>query len=60
MKLSERSVYDHIANYLREKFNTKVPTEGETKMDYFTLISNIKEKCYLTSFICFNSSTIAS
>ena len=38
IKLTVRSVYDHIANYLRDKFNAKVLTEGETGNGFVDLV----------------------
>jgi predicted RNA methylase/frataxin-like iron-binding protein CyaY len=38
VKIEERSVYDHIANFLREKFNAKVLTEGGVGNGYVDVI----------------------
>jgi frataxin-like iron-binding protein CyaY/predicted metallopeptidase len=38
VKIEERSVYDHIANFLREKFNAKVLTEGGVGSGYVDVI----------------------
>jgi predicted RNA methylase len=38
VKIEERSVYEHIANFLRERFNAKVLTEGGVGSGYVDVI----------------------